>query len=123
MFDEPINAAAARVLLGAFAKWPKPGPDDELDDWTRLMLARYRWSSSEQAVLELAASLLGITDYEVAGYDPEGCPIVERRQVPTLRETLGACFDTERQLVVLAALELATVGPRPLQWRWLGRLG
>ena len=122
MLSELSFDTAALVVLDAFAFQPPPESEDDLAGWLRDQLARNTWSATEQAVLEIAAGLVRIEDYEARCYDPDGRAVVERRRVSPIGALLSASFDGRRAAHVLAGLELAVVGARPLDWHWLSRL-
>lgn len=106
-------ADAARLLIRAFPVWGEPGPEDDPGAWIseRLLEAR-TLSSTEEAVLHLAASLAGIGEYRCRVYGRSGDELVVRCHVPPLGDILTAGFDDRRRSYVLGALELATVGRR-----------
>ena len=120
MFDEPINHVSARIVLRAFPTWGEAETTDDLEQWISERLARATWSSTEMAVLHLAAGLVGIAEYEVVRLTADdGTPVKEHRRVPVLGDMLSASFDDCRESHVLAALELAVLGERPARWYWV----
>ena len=119
MFDEPLSHVSARVALRAFPAWSEADTTDDLVEWINERLARATWSSTELAVLHLAAGLVGIVDYNLHLTDNDGRPVTEQRRVQGFGDILSASFDDCRESHVLAALELAVLGERPTRWHWV----
>jgi hypothetical protein len=105
---------AARLALAAFPGWVQPGPDEDTAAWVRERLYRVTCSSTEHAVLHLAASLLGIEEYQAISYGRSDEEIVVTRRVPPLGDILTSGFDDHRRAYVVAALEGAVTGREPV---------